>query len=106
MRHAAGLDHVEYAVALAIALKVLEQNPRIHERGHGGFALLQGVAAVGEAGEERGDQAGFEVVDQAGDHAFALGVGARAHQAGDGVHDDDVRLEGGDFLEHRREMHL
>jgi hypothetical protein len=68
VRHAARLDHVEHAVAFAVAFEILQQQPRVHERGHGDFTLLQRVAAVRQAGEERGDLSALQIIDQPRHH--------------------------------------
>ena len=53
VRHAARLEDVEPAVALAAELDVAQQQPGVDQRGDADLGLLQRVAAVRQAGEQR-----------------------------------------------------
>ena len=64
------------------------------------------ILDIDEAGADRGDFLGLHVIDKARKHGFDVFSYAHVYEVGDGVKDDNRRLEFIDVSEHIDEMHL
>ena len=107
MGHAAGLEDVEQAVALAVEFDVADEEPGIHDGRDADVGAFLVAGGGGEGGEDGGDLFGFEIVDEAGEHGvdFAFAAGG-AEEVGDGVEDAGGGLEVGDVLVDHGEVHF
>jgi hypothetical protein len=70
MGHAPGFDDREPAVALTLALYVLEYDPRVHEGGDAHIALFESIAGRGKTRKKLCNLLSLQKIDEPGQHKF------------------------------------
>ena len=106
MLHAARLEDVQAAVALAAPLKYLQQEPGVHQRRNAQLGMLQSPADDGQVGTEGGNTLHLQEIDQPGEHRLDFQLAGRGAQIGNRIKNDDGRIEPFDGLVHSHQVHL
>src|SRR5580765_4364538 len=88
VRHAARFENEQTAISLAAAFEIAQQQPAIHKRRNPYSRLFGRVRRLGEAGEQRSDLLGFEVIYQPGQHRSRLHWCSYDRQVRDGIQHD------------------
>ena len=106
MGHAARLEDVQAATALAAALDVAQQNPGVHQRGNGALRGLKRAASAGQIGEQGRDLVHLQEVNDPQQHGANLLLRGHHAEIGDGVYHHDLGFELLDQVVHGHQVHF